>query len=176
MTKEETLAYIKAYLNGDTAIGNIIQLRSVLESAVTYLSKSPLPSDTDEAARHYLLNEHCSPLNVIMHQADIKAEMTYHKDIESAFKAGAEWMAGRTDEKPHILLTEDILEKNGFKPDNDSVLSWSLQDDLDDTVLKLFKISNAFVLPTVGMTIAIQYVHELQMLFELCGMKQQIKI
>lgn len=78
--------------------------------------------------------------------------------------------------QPDILLTEDILEKNGFKPDNGSALSWSLQDDLYDTILKLFKISNAFVLPTVGMTIAIQYVHELQMLFELCGIKRQIKI
>ena len=40
-------------------------------------------------ARHYLLNEHSSPLSEIMHQADIKAEMQYHKDIENAYIAGA---------------------------------------------------------------------------------------
>ena len=37
MTKSETISNLKAYLNGDTAIGNIIPLRSVLESAVGYL-------------------------------------------------------------------------------------------------------------------------------------------
>ncbi len=46
--------------------------------------------DMDRAARHYLLHEHKSPLNEIFHQADIKAEMQYHKDIENAFKAGFE--------------------------------------------------------------------------------------
>ena len=51
MTKEETFAYIKAYLDGDTAVGNIIPLRSVLESAIKYLSEPPLPSDIDEAAK-----------------------------------------------------------------------------------------------------------------------------
>ena len=44
-----------------------------------------------EASRHYLLYEHLSPLNDIMHQADLNAEMQYHKDIEAAFKAGAQW-------------------------------------------------------------------------------------
>lgn len=37
MTKEETINNIKAYLNGDIAIGNIIPLRFVLESAIKYL-------------------------------------------------------------------------------------------------------------------------------------------
>ena len=52
MTKEETLTYLKAYLDGDTAIGNIIPLRSVLESALEYLERS-LPSNLDEAAEDY---------------------------------------------------------------------------------------------------------------------------
>lgn len=46
--------------------------------------------DFDESARHYLLNEHISPLNEVLHQTDLKAEMQYHKDIECAYKAGFE--------------------------------------------------------------------------------------
>jgi hypothetical protein len=43
--------------------------------------------DLDESTRHYLLHEHISPLNEVLHQADLKVEMQYHKDIENAFKA-----------------------------------------------------------------------------------------
>ncbi len=46
--------------------------------------------DLEKETTHYLLYEHRSPLNEIMHKADIKAEMQYHKDIENAFKAGFE--------------------------------------------------------------------------------------
>ena len=46
--------------------------------------------DLDESARHYLLHEHISPLNEVLHQADIKVEMQYHKDIEDAYKSGFE--------------------------------------------------------------------------------------
>ena len=46
--------------------------------------------DLDESARHYLLHEHTSPLNEILHKADLKVEMQYHKDIEDAYKAGFE--------------------------------------------------------------------------------------
>lgn len=48
--------------------------------------------DIEDAARDYLLNEHRSPLTAVMHQADLKAEMVYHEDIEKAFKAGVEWI------------------------------------------------------------------------------------
>lgn len=44
----------------------------------------------DESARYYLLHEHISPLNEVLHQADLKVEMQYHKDIEDAYKAGFE--------------------------------------------------------------------------------------
>ena len=44
--------------------------------------------DLDESARHYLLHEHTSTLNEVLHQADLKVEMQYHKDIEDAYKAG----------------------------------------------------------------------------------------
>jgi len=67
------------------------QLAEKLNDAFDNKSNPSLPSNLDEAARYYLLNEHCSLLNEVMHQADIKAEMTYHKDIESAFKAGVKW-------------------------------------------------------------------------------------
>lgn len=46
--------------------------------------------DLDESARHYLLHEHISPLNEVLHQVDLKVEMQYHKDIEDAYKAGFE--------------------------------------------------------------------------------------
>lgn len=46
--------------------------------------------DLDESARHYLLHEHISPLNEVLHQADLKMEMQYHKDIEDAYKSGFE--------------------------------------------------------------------------------------
>ena len=46
--------------------------------------------DLDESARHYLLHEHISPLNEVLHQTDLKVEMQYHKDIEDAYKAGFE--------------------------------------------------------------------------------------
>lgn len=46
--------------------------------------------DLDKETTHYLLYEHHSPLNEIMHKADLKSEMQYHKDVENAFKAGFE--------------------------------------------------------------------------------------
>lgn len=53
------------------------------------------PKELEEAAIHYLLNEHSSPLNAVFHRADLKSEMVYHKDIENAFIAGAKWMANQ---------------------------------------------------------------------------------
>ena len=44
----------------------------------------------DESARHYLLHEHTFPLNEVLHQADLKVEIQYHKDIEDAYKSGFE--------------------------------------------------------------------------------------
>lgn len=44
--------------------------------------------DLDDLARYYLLNEHKSPLSIVLHKADIKTEMQYHEDIENAYKAG----------------------------------------------------------------------------------------
>ena len=60
-------------------------------------------STAEEQARHYLLNEHISPLTAIMHEADLKAEMQYYKDIENAFIGGANWR-----EKDLKLTWQDI--------------------------------------------------------------------
>lgn len=78
MNKEETLSNLKAYLNGDTAIGNIIPLRSVIESALEYLEPS-LPSNLDEAAEEYAKRQgiELAPF------------------ARKFFKAGAVWMAGQ---------------------------------------------------------------------------------
>lgn len=78
MTKEETISYLKAYLDGDTSIGNIIPLRSVLESAIRFL-ETPLPSNLDEAANKYAID-------------GLYQDPEYYCIVE-AFKAGAEWMA-----------------------------------------------------------------------------------
>lgn len=83
MTKEETLTYLKAYLDGDTAIGNIIPLRSVLESALEYLEPS-LPSNLDEAAE-----KNFETMEVLEH------ENIFEETHNRIFKAGAEWMAGQ---------------------------------------------------------------------------------
>ena len=87
MNKEETLAYIKAYLNGDTAIGNIIPLRSVLESAIKYLEPS-LSSNLDEAAQR-IAYDVCKQLP----NGEEKDGIVYYAILAAI--AGAEWMAGQ---------------------------------------------------------------------------------
>lgn len=90
MTKEETLAYIKAYLGGDTAVGNIIPLRSVLESAIKYLSEPSLPSNLDEAA------EESMPEEKGFLETDIYggSEAVYSREqMLTMFKSGLERMA-----------------------------------------------------------------------------------
>ena len=86
MTKEETFAYIKAYLDGDTAVGNIIPLRSVLESAIKYLSEPSLPSDLYEAAEEASQSAYSAPT---------AAGFAIRSFFKRGFKAGAEWMAGQ---------------------------------------------------------------------------------
>ena len=60
------------------------------------VKEEPVSNDLEESSRHYLLNEHVSPLNDVFHQCDLKTEMLYHKDIENAFKAGAKWQKEQT--------------------------------------------------------------------------------
>lgn len=63
------------------------------KDSVEYIRKDALKVkevDLEKETIHYLLYEHRSPLNEIMHKADLKSEMQYHKDIENAYKAGFE--------------------------------------------------------------------------------------
>ena len=77
----------KAYPQSDWNRGYVTSCEKILSFLNTLEVKEV---DLDESARHYLLHEHISPLNEVLHQADIKAEMQYHKDIENAYKAGFE--------------------------------------------------------------------------------------
>ncbi len=86
MTKEETISNLKAYLEGDTAVGNIIPLRSVLESALKYLEPS-LPSNLDEATEEIAWD--IAPMH-----PDISWDNCFEK-IKDGIKAGAELMAGQ---------------------------------------------------------------------------------
>lgn len=80
------------------------------------------------------------------------------------------------DEIVGIPLTPKILEKNGFIPAANGV-SWYLgDDDTDECLLMLNEIHNAFVMSTTGMTIGFQYVHQLQHLLRLCGIKKEITL
>ena len=204
MTKGECIALLDRYANyNGVGIQNLEGCREAMLKAVELLSQPSLPSDIDDATMEKITPKQVKAViskdlkKRGLSQKEIGERIGFGRQTVSNILSGDKYftskqailfnlafgynkeflMTGIGDlSQPDILLTEDILEKNGFKPDNGSALSWSLQDDLYDTILKLFKISNAFVLPTVGMTIAIQYVHELQMLFELCGIKRQIKI
>ena len=100
MTKSETINNLKAYLNGDTAIGNIIPLRSVLESAIKYLSEPSLPSELDEAAERIL-----SETFPQLHNGSFLTE----REMVKLIKAGAEWMAGQGISMPaHIFMPSGI--------------------------------------------------------------------
>ena len=83
--KERIETYNKGYANGDDRRANALE---VLLNDIDTLEVKEV--DLDKETTHYLLYEHHSPLNEIMHKADLKSEMQYHKDIENAFKAGFE--------------------------------------------------------------------------------------
>ena len=69
-------------------------------------------TNAEEQARHYLLNEHSSPLTWIMHEADLKAEMQYHKDIENGYIKG--YKQAEKDIAEHIKLTYGKVSMNPF--------------------------------------------------------------
>lgn len=81
--KERIKTYNKGYANGDDSRADALEV--LLHNIDTLEVKEV---DLEKETTHYLLYEHCSPLNEIMHKADLKSEMQYHKDIENAFKAG----------------------------------------------------------------------------------------
>ena len=77
------------------------------------------------------------------------------------------------DEFVGIPLTDEILEKNGFKPQG---TGWVLDDSTGERIFNFCRISNAYCLLTAGMTLAFQHVHELQHLFRIAGMTREIKL
>ena len=66
-------------------LGFLGKVVNIISNTLTTIDEQEIKNK----ARHYLLYEHSSPLSEIMHQADIKAEMQYHKDIENACIASA---------------------------------------------------------------------------------------
>ena len=76
----------------------------------------------EEKARKYLLYEHKSPLNNILHQCDLKTEFQYHKDIETAFIKGAEWK----DEKHLKWLKENLAKETStmFTSESQGVINF----------------------------------------------------
>ena len=84
---KETLKNCDSDISEIVLKGSMSAYQSLLHFLNTIETKEV---DLDESARHYLLHEHISPLNEILHQADLKVEMQYHKDIENAYKAGFE--------------------------------------------------------------------------------------
>ena len=74
-----------------------------------------------------------------------------------------------------IPLTTEILEKYGFVEKSER--RWVLSDEYTgDEVLVLYEVANGFAMPTEGMTIGFQNVHELQHLFKLCGIDKEIEL
>ena len=121
MTQEETISNLKAYLDGDTAIGNIIPLRSVLESAIKYLEPS-LPSNLNEAAMQFAKRTY-SPFD-----DPYEVSKAFENDF-NCFKAGAEWMAGQEwiddgSMPPETKQESDTLQGHKEWTESEPVLAW----------------------------------------------------
>lgn len=93
MTREECVALLYRYAEYDgMGIPNLAGCKEAMKMAADLLSQPSLPSNLDEAAEEY---------------ADCNSQR-WHEDgdvyydrskIMDAFKAGAEWMAGRDKEQ-----------------------------------------------------------------------------
>lgn len=80
---------LSAFENSDIPVDRL--RASTLISLLSFIDTLEVKEvDLEKETTHYLLYKHHSPLNEIMHKADLKSEMQYHKDIENAFKAGFE--------------------------------------------------------------------------------------
>ena len=89
--KSSVIAEIEKRIKEIDEIGTYLSPKGILTNLLCHLNTLEAKEvDLDESARHYLLHEHISPLNEVLHQADLKVEMQYHEDIEKAFKAGFE--------------------------------------------------------------------------------------
>ena len=115
MTREETASFIRAYLDGDTSIGNIIPIRDVLESAIAYLKEQPyLPEGLDEAVEKIASD-------IAPTYPDINWDDCFER-IKKGVKAGVQWLSdqcytitaevknGRADGK--VILNGNFGSKN----------------------------------------------------------------
>lgn len=98
----------------------------------------------------------------------VPLELNRYKRIRSTFDMDSAILY-----KP-IPLTPEILEKVGFSYD-ENINKYILTDkDTYDNLIVLYKLANGFAMTTEGMTIGLQNVHELQHLFRLCGIREDI--
>ena len=91
LDKEKVVAEIKKRIKEIDEIGTYLSPKGVLTNLLCYLDTLEVKEvDLEKATMNYLLHEHVSSLNVVLHHADLKLEVQYHKDIEDAYKAGFE--------------------------------------------------------------------------------------
>lgn len=102
MTKEECIALLKRYAeyNG-MGIQNLAGCRDAMRTAAELLQQPSLPSNLDEAANTFGFKETLERLR----EGGItrKNEGMFRWQIEKAFKAGAEWMAGQGVSLSHLI-------------------------------------------------------------------------
>ena len=74
-----------------------------------------------------------------------------------------------------IPLTTEILKKYRFVEESER--RWVLSDEYTgDEMLVLYQVAKGFAMPTSGLAIGFQNVHELQHLFRLCGIIKEIEL
>ena len=126
-----------------------------------------------------LIDEKMKTLNELVYRAKNRIEQLHQiKDAYALFleHASADIL---NDEDGDVTLTNDILLKNGFvRPEPVSAPHmWVLYDSVDgSTLIKLYRISNAFAMNTTGMTIAVRTVKDLRRLYRVFGMSAEIKV
>ena len=124
----------------------------------------------------------------VLSAQDFYAEYTHLSPVEVAEYVNPHYASIENDDdetiKKEAILTEEILERNGFKKteykEDDGVhwgTEWTLEDDCEDTILTLFKISNAFCTNLQGgMTLAFRYVGDLERMLAVMGSSKKLKI
>lgn len=118
MTREECIALLERYAEyHGMGIPNLAGCREAMKMAADLLSQPSLPSDLDEAAHSY--SESDEPLYSPGHRFHWDNESLFGKQIETTFKAGAEWQASQgasyetvisADKTIPVLPMKDVSE------------------------------------------------------------------
>lgn len=74
-----------------------------------------------------------------------------------------------------IELTTNILEDIGFVTEDGIMYDLNYDKNEECSDFRLYKIANTFIMQTDFRTIAVDYVHVLQNLMTLCGVKKEIE-